>query len=140
MSTLVKEHDLNCLCGAKMRLKPSKYGYFYGCETYPSCEISVGAHQATGEPLGTPADKETKAARIKAHNAFDQLWMGGPINWKRTDCYSWMQRTMGLPEDQAHIGRFTKEQCQKLYEHVLFEFTVRGFKLLDKPPPKPEKK
>lgn len=131
------DHELDCPdCGGKLELKMSKYGLFYGCPKWPECKGSHSAHKETGEPMGKPANAETKAARIRAHNIFDQLWKGGPINWKRTDCYLWMQRVMGLTEKEAHIGSFTKEQCEQLIAYVQAVFHEYGAELLEKAPPK----
>jgi hypothetical protein len=88
-----------------------KHPLFYGCSTWPTCTATHGAH-ADGTPLGIPADKVTKAARIKAHDAFDKLWQGGQM--RRVEAYTWMQRVMGMTKEQAHIGRFTKAECEKL--------------------------
>jgi len=68
-----------------------------------------GAHQATGEPLGFPADAETRQARIRAHAAFDKLWKGGKMN--RHQAYKRLRVSMGIRKDECHIGKFTKEQC-----------------------------
>jgi hypothetical protein len=70
--------------------------------------------------LGIPADKATKKARMRAHAAFDGLWKGGPYN--RAQAYSWLQRAMEMTPDEAHIGRFTEEQCDLLVERVNREF------------------
>jgi hypothetical protein len=98
-------------CGSAMLLRQSKFGLFYGCIEYPKCKAAHGAH-ADGKPLGTPANPETKKARIRAHDAFDELWKGRHMS--RSEAYTWMQRTMGLPEDEAHIGKFTIDQCEEL--------------------------
>lgn len=98
-----------------MELRPSKFGLFYGCSTYPKCKAAHGAHP-DGRPLGIPADKPTKDARIKAHEAFDQLWKSGRM--RRGDAYRWLQTVLGLDKDSAHIGRFTIEQCNQLIEAV----------------------
>lgn len=104
-------------CGAEMVLRDSKYGLFYGCSTYPKCKASHGAHP-DGRPLGTPATAEVKQARIRAHAAFDRLWKEQPRRMKRTEAYRWMQERLGLSSDEAHIGKFDKEQCAKLIEAV----------------------
>lgn len=70
--------------------------------------------------MGIPANKATKKARIRAHAAFDSLWKGGPFS--RAQAYSWMQVVMGMTPDDAHIGRFTEEQCDLLVEKVNGEF------------------
>jgi len=99
-----------------MVLRESKYGLFYGCQTFPKCKATHGAHP-NGEPLGVPADAETKKARISVHEAFDELWKSGEMS--RGDAYTWMQEAMELEEDEAHIGMFTKSQCEDLELLVL---------------------
>ncbi len=94
-----------------MVLRDSKYGLFYGCTKYPTCSATHGAHK-DGNPLGIPATKITKQARIAAHDVFDQLWKQRHMS--RKEAYAWMQRAMGLPSGEAHIGRFTVEQCDAL--------------------------
>lgn len=98
-------------CGSSMVLRNSKYGLFYGCTEYPKCKATHGAHK-NGEPLGTPADKPTKKARIRAHDSFDQLWKDKHMD--RGDAYVWMQEAMGLSSEDAHIGKFTIDQCDRL--------------------------
>jgi hypothetical protein len=46
---------------------------------------------------------------MKAHKAFDRLWKKMGMN--RGDAYRWLQTIMDLTADEAHIGRFTEEQC-----------------------------
>lgn len=99
-------------CGNSMLLRSSKYGFFYGCVEFPKCKSAHGAHKKTGKPLGTPANKKTKQARIRAHDSFDQLWKGKHMG--RGDAYAWMQEAMGMTEDEAHIGKFNEEQCDNL--------------------------
>lgn len=76
-------------------------------------EVTHGAHP-DGRPLGTPADDETKAARIEAHSALDDL-IAVKV-WDKRRAYEWMQQAMGLTPEQAHIGRFYKKQCEALME------------------------
>ena len=107
-----------------MVLRDSKYGLFYGCANFPNCKATVGAHKESGLPLGTPADKETKAARIDAHDWFDKLWGKGddiPDDFKpmrRRQAYAWMRRKMDLTKDEAHIGLFNKVQCELVVDLV----------------------
>jgi ssDNA-binding Zn-finger/Zn-ribbon topoisomerase 1 len=98
-----------------MSLKESRFGPFYGCNRFPQCRATHGAHP-DGRPLGIPANKETKQARIRAHDAFDRLWKGGRMT--RAQAYGWMQRAMDLSKDEAHIGRFSIEQCEALGREV----------------------
>jgi len=104
-------------CGQPMILRSGRHGLFYGCSQFPACKATHGAHP-DGEPLGVPADGATRAARIVAHNAFDQLWqgMGAPMN--RAAAYLWMQRELGRGEDECHIAQFGKETCVELVESV----------------------
>ena len=110
--------DLKCPepgCDGELVLKPSKYGQFYGCTNWAKtgCPGAHGAHP-DGTPLGIPASKETKQARMKAHAAFDRLWKGRGARMNRHQAYVWMRRAMCMTEAEAHIGRFTIEQCEAL--------------------------
>lgn len=112
------EETLKCPeCGGRMVLRESKYGPFYGCADYPDCRAAHGCHP-DGRPLGKPANKETKQARIAAHEAFDKLWKPPEGRMKRKDAYRWMQAALDMTKDEAHIGNFDKEQCAKLIEAV----------------------
>lgn len=104
-------------CGARMVLKPSRYGQFYGCVRWreTGCPGSHGCHP-NGTPLGVPADRKTKDARIEAHAAFDTLWKEGGM--RRKEAYRWMQQALDLDDDEAHIGNFTAEQCALLIQMV----------------------
>ena len=111
-------------CGSAMVLRDSRFGLFYGCAAYPTCKATHGAHKATGEPLGIPADEPTKVERMAAHALFDRLWQGGRAHRKmnRYKAYGWMAAVMGLTRDEAHIGRFNAEQCQRLRVLVVEHF------------------
>lgn len=102
-------------CDAPMRLRQSKHGKFYSCPNWPECDVTHGAHP-DGRPLGKPATREVREARVRAHAAFDGLWKGGGM--KRKDAYSWLQEAMGLTRDEAHIGNFDAAQCERLVELV----------------------
>jgi len=88
---------------------------FYGCSRWPVCAAAHGAHP-NGEPLGVPANKETKEARQAAHQAFDALWHGRGMV-KRLG-YQLLQEIMGMTADEAHIAKFTKEQCETLIAKI----------------------
>ena len=105
-------------CNTRMKLKEGKFGLFYGCPHWPRCPGSHGAH-ADGTPLGTPADQETKKLRQAAHAALDVLWepgSGQQVFASRSRAYEWMQVTLGLSSDDAHIGKFDATRCKKLIE------------------------
>jgi len=116
------EHDLTCPeCGAPMKLKCSRYGLFYGCSSWQDtgCEGSHGAHP-DGAPRGVPANRATKDARIEAHRLFDRIW--GTGLQKRTAAYRWMREAMGMTPDEAHIGRFSIEDCERLLGKIRAAF------------------
>jgi len=71
-------------------------------------------------PLGTLADAETRAARMKAHDAFDPLWRR---RMRATQCskpqareaaYAWLSRALGLPLDRTHIALFDRAMCDRV--------------------------
>jgi len=101
-------------CGSPMELRLSRYGRFWGCVRFPTCRGTHGAHQSTGAPLGVPADKATREARVMAHASLDALWKKGLMS--RRAAYRWLQEAMGLSVEEAHIGKFTTEQCNRLIE------------------------
>lgn len=116
--------DLVCPeCGAAMVIRTStKYNRpFYGCERFPDCYETHGAHR-DGRPLGIPANKVTKAARVRAHRIFDQLWKSkaeaGRGLMTRPQAYAWLKRKLKLPDEDGHIGRLNMEQCDLLIKLV----------------------
>lgn len=106
-------HKVTCgECQSPMELRESMYGKFWGCTRFPDCKGTHGAHRDSGAPLGVPADKATKQARMAAHAEFDKLWSQGQMD--RKEAYSWLMDAMGKSRDDAHIGKFNKEECQRL--------------------------
>lgn len=102
--------DVTCAeCSSPMVQRESKYGKFYGCSRFPLCKATHGAHP-DGRPLGIPADKKTKAARIRAHAEFDAFWM--EQGWTRGRAYGWLVKHGPAP----HIAEMTEEDCEKLIE------------------------
>ena len=65
-----------------------------------------------------PGTRAEKDARMAAHSAFDSLWQGPNASMNRRQAYGWMQRTLGLTEEQAHIGNFGVEECNALIQRV----------------------
>jgi hypothetical protein len=107
------KYDLKCPdCGKQMILRSSKYGLFYGCVGYPGCKGAHGAHP-DGSPLGIPATKETKQARIRAHEAFDKLWKSGGMT--RTEAYAWIAKELGRT---VHMGSADIELCERVVAAV----------------------
>lgn len=97
-----------CHCTADLILRSSRHGLFWGCTTFPRCDGKVGAHQDSGEPLGTVGDKDTRQARIDLHDLFDQFW-STPA--ERRYCYSRLALDMGV--DEVHIGDLDQEDCER---------------------------
>lgn len=123
-------------CGAEMVLRETtKYFYpngdprkFYGCSRWPECNSTHGAHP-DGKPLGVPANKETKEARIAAHAAFDGHWQ--ELGLQRNEGYRLLRDIMGMSKEEAHIANFDKEQCQQLIDKIKQRREtpmVKGFK------------
>lgn len=113
-----------CKSSATMQLRQSKHGLFYGCENWPTCTATLGAHQ-DGRPKGIPGDKPTRKARVFAHRIFDRLWKKEgerPGRMTRSQAYAWMQKAMKLTASEVHIGMFDIEECRKLVHLVQKKF------------------
>lgn len=116
-----ERRDLKCGdCGALMKLRTSAYGPFYGCTTWPECDGKHGAH-SDGRPKGTPANKVTRLARIRAHRVFDELWKKQLVP-TRGRAYAWMRDAMKLSHSKAHIAMFNEAQCEELIRLVKRDF------------------
>lgn len=111
-------------CGGTMVLRDSRRGPFYGCSRHPWCDATHGAHP-NGAPLGTPANRETKAARIAVHAVFDQLWQsptapfrtdaqGQPVSRTkaRRRAYAAVAGLLGL--EVFHIGEADVALCRRV--------------------------
>lgn len=70
-------------CGARMVLRDSKFGLFYGCASYPRCKATHGAHKATGQPLGIPADGPTKLERMTSSTGCGRAKRRGSADTRR---------------------------------------------------------
>lgn len=111
-------------CGGEGIFRDSAYVYenkykgsaLYVCELYPKCDSYVSCHNGSIRPRGTMANKELRHLRMTCHKRFDILWKCGAK--KRHIAYWWLQAKMGLNQHEAHIGKFTKEQCLKLLEFL----------------------
>lgn len=62
--------------------------------------------------MGVPGNKETKEARIRAHEAFDGYWRSKGLSKKQA--YHLLQDITGLSPQDAHIASFDKEQCESV--------------------------
>lgn len=119
-------------CTGRLLLQDTRFGLAYLCENWPACKGSHGAHP-DGRPMGTPASKDTKLARIRAHAAFDAIWQrpwehvadyaSADENARRyiekaarNRAYAWLRDRMGMTRDECHIGLFGIEQCERVVE------------------------
>lgn len=110
-------------CGKRAELVDSReiygdrsYGWAYLCR---DCDAFVGCHNTgnkhTVKPKGTLADGPTRAARIRAHNAFDALWRySGSGFATRTEAYGWLADMLSLSFKEAHIANFDLATCEKV--------------------------
>lgn len=60
--------------------------------------------------------RETHAARVLAHEAFDRLWKDGLL--RRGECYRRLQIAMGLSKGECHISLMSAEQARWVSEIV----------------------
>lgn len=104
-------------CDGVLRLRwSSRFScWFYGCERFPVCNGTLPA-EVDGAPRGKPRTKELQGWRVKAHAAFDVIWK--IRGFRRHTAYAWLRRVMVMPPNQAHIGKFNIDQCQKIIRLV----------------------
>lgn len=117
---MIADHSkaLSCAdCGAGMRLVPNgRFGPFYSCTNFPQCRGIHGAH-ADGRPLGTPGTAAVRALRIRAHEAFDRLWLKANSKnrqKRRAAAYAALARFLDTPRSACHIGDFDAETCARV--------------------------
>lgn len=82
---------------------------FYLCE---QCGAYCGRHPRTTRPLGTPAGRELREARQRAHAAFDPLWKSGKM--KRANAYKWLAKKLGVAA--VHIGESGLGTCNRIVQ------------------------
>ncbi|MCB2188620.1 MAG: DUF3268 family zinc-finger domain-containing protein [Deltaproteobacteria bacterium] len=102
-----------------MVLRHGKFQQFYCCSRSPLCDLRISCHPGTDDPVGIPADGVTRRWRRIAHFYFDRTWRGPKAYMSRNQAYDALCKTMKLPPEQAHIGRFTKGQCRELVRVLL---------------------
>jgi len=82
------------------------FGWAYRCEP---CDAYVGCHPKSKKPLGTLANSELRMCRMKAHEAFDPIWLYKSLQRQRA--YDWLAKELGIEPKQCHIGMFNIAQC-----------------------------
>ncbi len=95
---------------------------FWRCPQCP--DVRVGCHPGTTKPLGFMADAATRAARQRAHAAFDPLWLslGG-----RNAAYAWLARELAIEPEHMHIGHADEALCERIIELCALAIATRGF-------------
>ena len=116
----MKRMNIKCpYCGARAVLRPAsaigktKPCYdgqkFYVCARYPSCDSYVAAHSKSGLPMGSLADRRLRWLRRDAHEALEQFCRERNMN--RSEGYQWLGMQLGIPAEDAHIGKFSEFRC-----------------------------
>jgi hypothetical protein len=122
----MKRINITCpICHSKAFLRPATVVYgphtpdpdakLYVCARYPACDCYVAAHRQSLLPMGTLADSALRKKRKEAHLALDRLWQSGLM--RRKEAYHLIQLYMGLPEEDAHIAKFSMERCQQVIDY-----------------------
>jgi hypothetical protein len=125
LAAITATYTVNCGdCGARMSLRVMRTTGkpFWGCSRFPLCLGAHGAHPS-GAPMGTPADKATRQARVVAHAAFDAAWRARGM--KRKEAYAWLRELTGLGYREGHISQMTAEQCRDLVNAITLSEAVR---------------
>jgi hypothetical protein len=78
---------------------------------FKGCDHRVGAHP-NGEPKGTMAGASVRAARQRAHAAFDGWWKHHGID--RSAAYAELANRLGVAV--AHIAEMDEAQCERVVE------------------------
>jgi hypothetical protein len=88
--------------------------FAYRCVSDP-CDSYVGLHPKTDIPLGTLANKETRAARKQAKAAIMPMWEDQGLD--KGAVYKWLSEKMGIQDvNHCHIGWFDIGQCLRVIQ------------------------
>lgn len=87
------------------RLHEHKMWICRGCDAY------VGCHEGTIRPLGDLANKALRAARMRAHELFNPIWMSKKMT--RGQAYGEMAAKLGIDRRRCHIGMFDEAMCKR---------------------------
>jgi len=121
----------------RRRKKPRRRCPAHDCELVSS-DTRWGVRLSCPEPectvacwmgsTSTPADDETRAARMKAHTAFDALWRSGTRGdgRRRSNLYAELAEYLELPPRQTHIGMFDRAMCQRVIEFARMKASSDG--------------
>lgn len=95
------------------------YGKSYMCWLCKECDAYVGCHNNTKKPLGTMANKTTRALRIKAKNywienfAPDYKTIGSN---KKGKYYYKLSQLLNIPYEETHFAMFSQSVCIKVLQ------------------------
>ena len=89
--------------------------YYWWCDAGHE-PAYVGCHGRSMSPLGRLADKELRAAKFRAHSAFDEHWRDKRTFRSRTRAYNWLAQELKINQASCHIGMFDVEQCKKVVD------------------------
>lgn len=119
----MKPVNIKCpYCGSRALLRPAGVVHgkgtadpdalLYVCARYPACDSYVAAHKGSRLPMGALANGPLRNKRRQAHTALNWLWEQGLMS--RKEAYRWLQVQLGLPESEAHIGKFSELRCEQV--------------------------
>ena len=84
---------------------------YYICDT---CDAYVGCHKGTKKALGTLANAELRALRMKVHIVFDPFWRSKVMT--RKQAYIILAKGLKIPLTKCHIANFDINRCKKVLE------------------------
>lgn len=90
--------------------------------TCTPCKAWVGCHPGTTTPLGRLANASLRAAKQRAHAAFDPLWRDRTRGERkkgarsRSKMYGWLADQLGIAHEDCHIGMFDEAMCARVVE------------------------
>jgi hypothetical protein len=87
-------------------------GFYYLCE----CGAYSGCHKGTQNAKGAPCGPRTRAARKRAHEAFDPLWEYGAM--PRAEAYQWLAEALGMHKAECHIGFMGWQDAERVVAAV----------------------
>ena len=97
---------------SRQDLKTLNFWQCKPCDAYVGCHKGGNGFGDGTRPLGTLANAELRAARNRAHAAFDPIWRSGEMG--RRKAYAWLGTQLGLPVKRVHIAEFNLDTCSKV--------------------------
>jgi hypothetical protein len=78
------------------------------------CGAYCGCHPGAQKPLGTPAGRELRNARMRVHALLDPIWKASDQpKVVRSQIYTWLADKLGIPPAECHAGTMSKETCTR---------------------------